>query len=64
MSVAITDNGRRPRGDAGIKTQINLPWSKAVQIAMNSLKIRFWRSMITGAQAFSLGIAFLMLSPA
>lgn len=61
MSVAITDNGRRPRGDAGIKTQINLPWSKAVQIAMNSLKIRFWRSMITGAGIF-LGIAFLCFS--
>ncbi len=61
MSVAITDNGRRPRGDAGIKTQINLPWSKAIQIAMNSLKIRFWRSMITGAGIF-LGIAFLCFS--
>lgn len=61
MSVAISDNGRKPRGDAGIKTQINLPWSKAVQIAMNSLKIRFWRSMITGAGIF-LGIAFLCFS--
>ncbi len=61
MSVAIPDNGRRPRGDGGIKTQINLPWSKAIQIAMNSLKIRFWRSMITGAGIF-LGIAFLCFS--
>lgn len=46
---------------AEIKTQINLPWPKAIQIAMNSLKIRFWRSMITGAGIF-LGIAFLCYS--
>ncbi len=62
MSVAIKpSDGRRPSGGAGIKTQINLPWSKAIQIAMNSLKIRFWRSMITGAGIF-LGIAFLCFS--
>ena len=61
MSVAITDSGRKPRDGGGIKTQINLPWSKAIQIAMNSLKIRFWRSMITGAGIF-LGIAFLCFS--
>jgi hypothetical protein len=60
--ATISANGQRPaRGDAGIRTQINLPWSKAVQIAMNSLKIRFWRSMITGAGIF-LGIAFLCFS--
>jgi len=61
MSVAIPGDGRRPSGGGGIKTQINLPWSKAIQIAMNSLKIRFWRSMITGAGIF-LGIAFLCFS--
>ncbi len=44
-----------------IKTQINLPWSKAIQIAMNSLKIRFARSLITAAGIF-LGIAFLAFS--
>ena len=57
------DNGRKIKNDGGIKTQISLPWSKAVQIAMNSLKIRFWRSMITGAGIF-LGIAFLCFSGA
>ena len=57
------DNGRKIKNDGGIRTQINLPWSKAVQIAMNSLKIRFWRSMITGAGIF-LGIAFLCFSGA
>jgi len=46
---------------ADIKTQINLPWSKAIQIALNSLKIRFWRSLITAAGIF-LGIAFLAFS--
>ena len=62
MSIEATDNGRRPKSDGGgIRTQINLPWSKAAQIAMNSLKIRFWRSMITGAGIF-LGIAFLCFS--
>jgi len=54
-------NDQKQKSDGGIKTQINLPWSKAIQIAMNSLKIRFWRSMITGAGIF-LGIAFLCFS--
>jgi len=62
MSIETTAPGRRGNaGGGGIRTQINLPWSKAVQIAMNSLKIRFWRSMITGAGIF-LGIAFLAFS--
>ena len=61
MPSEAVQNGRRPGAGAGIKTQINLPWSKAVEIAMNSLKIRFWRSMITGAGIF-LGIAFLCFS--
>ncbi|MDQ2764615.1 MAG: FtsX-like permease family protein [Pseudomonadota bacterium] len=52
--------GPAARG-GGIKTQINLPWAKAIEIAMNSLKIRFWRSMITAAGIF-LGIAFLCFS--
>ena len=47
----------------GIRTQINLPWSKAIQIALNSLKIRFGRSLITAAGIF-LGIAFLCFSGA
>ena len=62
MSIETTAPGHRGNaGGGGIRTQINLPWSKAVQIAMNSLKIRFWRSMITGAGIF-LGIAFLAFS--
>lgn len=62
MAIEATAPGRRPNaGGGGIRTQINLPWSKAIQIAMNSLKIRFWRSMITGAGIF-LGIAFLAFS--
>ncbi len=62
-------DGPRPGGGSrksantklGVKTQVNLTWAKAIQIAMNSLKIRFWRSMITGAGIF-LGIAFLCFS--
>ncbi len=62
MSLEASGPGPRPSADGGgIRTQINLPWSKAVSIAMNSLKIRFWRSMITGAGIF-LGIAFLCYS--
>jgi predicted lysophospholipase L1 biosynthesis ABC-type transport system permease subunit len=38
--------------------RINLPFSTVVQITMNSLKIRFWRSMVTASGIF-LGIAFL-----
>ena len=46
------------RQSTGIKRQIELPWSKAFQMSLNSIKIRFWRSMITAAGIF-LGIAFL-----
>ena len=39
--------------------QIQLPLSKAFEISLNSIKIRFWRSMITAGGIF-LGIAFLV----
>ena len=61
MSNEAARSGRTSGVGGGIRTQINLPWSKAVEIAMNSLRIRFWRSMITGAGIF-LGIAFLCFS--
>lgn len=38
--------------------QIKLPLSKAFKISLNSIRIRFWRSMITAGGTF-LGIAFL-----
>ena len=41
-----------------VHKQVELPWSKAVEFAMKSIKIRFWRSMITAGGIF-LGIAFL-----
>jgi len=44
---------------AGVGRQIVLPWSKAFEISMKSLKIRFWRSMIT-MSGIILAIAFLM----
>jgi len=43
---------------AGIKRQIKLPNREAVKIAMRSIKIRFWRSIITMA-GIVLAIAFL-----
>jgi predicted lysophospholipase L1 biosynthesis ABC-type transport system permease subunit len=44
-------------GKLDIKKQIQLPFSKAVEIAFNNIRIRFWRSMITAA-GILLGIAF------
>ncbi len=43
---------------AGIQRQIKLPNSEAVKIAVRSIKIRFWRSLITTA-GIVLAIAFL-----
>ena len=54
-------DGRPTAAREGIKTQINLPWPKAIQIAMNALRIRFWRSMITASGIF-LSVAFLCYS--
>lgn len=42
-----------------IKRQIELPFAEAVRISFQSLKIRFWRSMITTA-GILLSIAFLV----
>jgi hypothetical protein len=46
-----------PRGKA-ISRQIVLPWSKSVAMAVNSLRIRLFRSMVT---AFSLVLAIAFL---
>jgi hypothetical protein len=43
----------------GVGKQIRLPWSKAIEIAVKSLKIRFGRSLVTTA-SIVLAIAFLM----
>lgn len=59
--LAGANGGPASRVGAEVRTQINLPWGQAIKIAMNSLKIRFWRAMITGAGIF-LGIAFLCFS--
>ena len=42
-----------------ISKQINLPFKKAVVISLNSLRIRFWRSMISMGGVM-LGIAFTL----
>lgn len=41
-----------------IRKQVELPFNKAFEFAMKSIRTRFWRSMITAAGVF-LGIAFL-----
>lgn len=45
--------------DKAVGRQIILPWSKAIEISMKSLRTRFWRSMIT-MSGIILAIAFLM----
>lgn len=42
-----------------VKRQIHLPISKAFEISLNNIRIRFWRSIITAGGTF-LGIAFLV----
>jgi predicted lysophospholipase L1 biosynthesis ABC-type transport system permease subunit len=44
---------------AEIAQQVNLSWGKAVEISINSVRIRFGRSLIT-ASGIILAIAFLM----
>jgi hypothetical protein len=44
---------------ANIRTQIHLPFSEAVRIAFQSLRIRFWRSIIT-TLGIMFGIAFFV----
>jgi uncharacterized membrane protein YhaH (DUF805 family) len=46
------------RSGDSVRKQVELPWNKAFEFAMKSIRIRFWRSMITAAGVF-LGIAFL-----
>lgn len=43
---------------SGVKKGVQLPFKKAFEFALNTIKIRFWRSMITAGGVF-LGIAFL-----
>jgi len=47
-----------PPGQGKIGKQIQLPLSKAVEISVKSLRVRFWRSMLTVASII-LAIAFL-----
>jgi putative ABC transport system permease protein len=55
--VAVEPSAGRIIGGAG-QRQVQLPLEKAIKIAMQSIRVRFWRSMITAAGVF-LGIAFL-----
>ncbi|MBM4031313.1 MAG: FtsX-like permease family protein [Planctomycetes bacterium] len=52
--------GQAPKNvQARIGKQVMLPWSKAIEIALKSIRVRFWRSMIT-MSSIILAIAFLM----
>lgn len=57
MSVASTSGASSPK-PSSVRHQVELPFSKAYEFALRSIKIRFWRSMITAGGVF-LGIAFL-----
>ncbi len=48
----------RNSGKGAIQRQITLPLSKAVEISLKSLRVRFWRSMLT-VSSIILAIAFL-----
>ena len=50
---------QQARSDSAIRSQIRLPFSEAVRISFQSLKIRFWRSIIT-TLGILFGIAFLV----
>lgn len=50
---------RKMAGKTEVGRQIQLPLRKALAISLQSIRIRFWRSMITAAGIF-LGIAFLV----
>ena len=54
MNIEQVHPGNPP---AAIQKQIQLPWSKAFEISIRSIKIRFARSLITAGGIF-LGIAF------
>ena len=54
--AAPANNSGGKKGD--IKKQVSLPFAKAFEFALKSIRIRFWRSMITAGGVF-LGIAFL-----
>jgi len=56
MSTATLNGGGGSGGS--VKRQVKLPWKKAIDFALTSIKIRFWRSMVTAGGIF-LGIAFL-----
>lgn len=45
--------------ERGVRRQIELPFTEAIRISFQSLRIRFWRSMITTA-GILLGIAFFV----
>ncbi|MFW6162412.1 MAG: FtsX-like permease family protein [Planctomycetota bacterium] len=53
----MSEPAHSPEGRIG--KQILLPWSKAIEIAAKSIRVRFWRSMIT-MSSIVLAIAFLM----
>src|SRR5258708_4403834 len=55
--MSVDQLSQTPRAVSGVQKQIQLPFSKAWQISIKSIKIRLARSMITAA-GILLGIAF------
>lgn len=60
MASIPTENGSLLHtGTTKIGKLVVLPWAKATEIAIKSIRVRFWRSMIT-ISSIILAIAFLM----
>jgi putative ABC transport system permease protein len=55
--MEVNELGRE--AERGVRRQIELPFTEAIRISFQSLRIRFWRSMITTA-GILLGIAFFV----
>jgi putative ABC transport system permease protein len=56
--MSVASSGTASGKPSSVRQQVELPFSKAYEFALRSIKIRFWRSMITAGGVF-LGIAFL-----
>jgi putative ABC transport system permease protein len=58
MGEKLNDKRIAAPSHVKIAKQIVLPWTKAIEISAKSIKVRFWRSMIT-MSSIVLAIAFL-----
>ncbi len=58
MTLAPSDSPQPPETAPRIHRQVVLPWSKSLEIAFNSIRVRFFRSLIT-TMSLVLAVSFL-----